>query len=62
MTAATDGRMFVANNAGLLEFDGNRWVLHYLPHKQTVRTVVVCAEDGSYLPVDLQHSDIGKRP
>ena len=43
--AATDDRIFVANNAGLLEFDGNRWVLHYLPHKQTVRTVV-CAPDG----------------
>lgn len=45
VTSGPDGSMFVANNGGLLEFDGSRWILHYLPHKQTVRAVV-STEDG----------------
>ena len=39
------GIMYVGNNKGLLEFDGNRWKLHELPTKNIVRTVYI-GEDG----------------
>lgn len=39
------GVMYVGNNKGLLEFDGNRWKLHELPTKNIVRTVYI-GEDG----------------
>lgn len=39
------GVMYIANNKGLLEFDGERWKLHELPTKNIVRAVYI-AEDG----------------
>lgn len=39
------GIMYVGNNKGLLEFDGNRWKLHELPTKNIVRSVYM-GEDG----------------
>lgn len=39
------GVMYVGNNKGLLEFDGNRWKLHELPTKNIVRSVYM-GEDG----------------
>lgn len=39
------GIMYIGNNKGLLEFDGNRWKLHELPTKNIVRTVYI-GEDG----------------
>lgn len=39
------GIMYIGNNKGLLEFDGNRWELHELPTKNIVRAVYI-GEDG----------------
>lgn len=39
------GIMYIGNNKGLLEFDGNRWKLHELPTKNIVRAVYI-GEDG----------------
>ena len=39
------GIMYIGNNKGVLEFDGNRWKLHELPTKNIVRTVYI-GEDG----------------
>lgn len=39
------GIMYIGNNKGLLEFDGNSWKLHELPVKNIVRAVYI-AEDG----------------
>lgn len=33
------GVMYIANNQGLLSYDGNRWALHYLPEKRIARCV-----------------------
>ncbi len=39
ITQAEDGTLFVANNGGMLEYDGSRWRLYTLPHGQVVRAV-----------------------
>lgn len=39
------GIMYIGNNQGLLEFDGNRWNLHELPNRDIVRAVYI-GEDG----------------
>ncbi len=39
------GIMYIGNNKGLLEFDGNSWKLHELPTKNIVRAVYI-GEDG----------------
>ena len=33
------GVMYIGNNKGLLEFDGNSWELHELPSRNIVRSV-----------------------
>jgi len=46
-----DGRIYVANNSGLLEFDGVHWNLWKMPNETVVRTVFVDKERiyvGSY--------------
>lgn len=35
------GIIYIANNQGLLSFDGNLWELHHLPNKRIVRSVFV---------------------
>ena len=40
ISKADDGRLYVANNKGLLEFDGLNWELHPLPNKTTLRSVL----------------------
>lgn len=40
ISKAHDGRLYVANNKGLLEFDGFKWSLHPLPNKTTLRSVL----------------------
>jgi len=40
ISKAGDGRLYVANNKGLLEFDSFRWTLSTLPNKTTVRSVL----------------------
>ncbi|UOB17138.1 helix-turn-helix and ligand-binding sensor domain-containing protein [Abyssalbus ytuae] len=37
----SDGYLYVANNEGLLEFDGLAWRLYTLPNKTIIRSVVV---------------------
>lgn len=39
LAQADDGTLFVANNAGMLEFDGSRWRLYPLPNGQPARAV-----------------------
>ncbi len=40
ISKAEDGRLYVANNNGLLEFDGLNWELHTIPNKTTLRSVL----------------------
>lgn len=49
------GIMYIGNNKGLLEFDGNRWKLHELPTKNIVRTVYI-GEDGKIFVGSLKSS------
>lgn len=41
------GEVFVANNKGLLRFNGQKWQLHELPNKTIVRSVL-CDKDKIY--------------
>ncbi len=46
-----DGKIYVANNNGLLVFDGLQWRLHEIPNKTTIRSVLAHKERvyiGSY--------------
>ncbi|MEB8330344.1 Two component regulator three Y domain-containing protein [Flavobacteriaceae bacterium KMM 6897] len=46
-----DGELFVANNKGLLHFNGEQWNLYRLPNKTVIRSVVILADKiftGSY--------------
>ncbi|MBC3845240.1 transcriptional regulator [Winogradskyella echinorum] len=40
ISRAEDGKVYAANNSGLLEYDGLVWELHQLPNKTTVRSVL----------------------
>lgn len=46
------GVMYFGNNKGLLEFDGNNWILHELPTKGVVRSIYIDTDGkifvGSY--------------
>lgn len=44
----SDGRMYFANNEGLVSFDGNYWKLHPLPNKTIVRSVAIGENDIIY--------------
>lgn len=35
-----DGKIYVANNNGLVVFDGLKWILHEIPNKTTLRSVL----------------------
>lgn len=51
ISKAEDGRLYVANNKGLLEFDGLKWTLNVLPNKTTIRSVLATNDRiyiGSY--------------
>ncbi|WP_027137592.1 helix-turn-helix and ligand-binding sensor domain-containing protein [Gaetbulibacter saemankumensis] len=37
---ADNGKVYVANDKGLLEFDGMKWGFHQLPNKTTIRSVL----------------------
>lgn len=39
LTIGDNGELFVANNQGLLHFNGEEWTLHKLPHETTIRSV-----------------------
>lgn len=36
-----NGKLYTANNNGLLEYDGLKWTLYQLPNKTTLRSVLV---------------------
>lgn len=40
ISKADDGRLYVANDKGMLEFDGLKWTLSVLPNKTTMRSVL----------------------
>ena len=51
ISKAADGRLYVANNKGLLEYDGLKWTLRQLPNKTTIRSVLATEDKiftGSY--------------
>ncbi len=51
LTVSNDGELFVANNQGLLHFNGEEWALHRLPHETTIRSVAYIDDkifSGSY--------------
>lgn len=51
ITRAEDGKVYIANNSGLLEFDALVWKFYQLPNKTTVRSVLATDDiiyTGSY--------------
>ncbi|SDG97749.1 helix-turn-helix and ligand-binding sensor domain-containing protein [Winogradskyella thalassocola] len=51
ISRADNGKVYVANNSGLLEYDGLVWKFHQLPNKTIVRSVLAVDEivyTGSY--------------
>ena len=51
ISVATNGKVYVANNKGLLVFNGLNWKLHTLPNKTTIRSVLAVKDriyTGSY--------------
>ncbi len=51
ISKADDGRLYVANTKGLLEYDGLTWTLNILPNKTTIRSVLAINDRvyiGSY--------------
>jgi len=51
LSKSKDGKLYVANNEGLLEFDGLKWTLWELPNKTTIRSVLAYDDKifiGSY--------------
>jgi ligand-binding sensor domain-containing protein/DNA-binding CsgD family transcriptional regulator len=44
-----DGRLYFANNDGLLEFDGTKWNIHKLPNGIVARSVFVATEGKIYV-------------
>lgn len=43
------GVMYIANNEGMLSYDGSNWTLHPLPNKTIVRSLQIVAEDTIYV-------------
>ncbi len=40
LSSDENGELFVANNKGLLHFNGEKWTLYKLPHNTTIRSVL----------------------
>jgi hypothetical protein len=40
VSKAKNGKLYVANNNGLLEYDGLKWLFLELPNKTTIRSVL----------------------
>lgn len=41
-----DGVVYIANNDGLLAFDGSNWTLHEMPHKRGVKSILADSDSG----------------
>ncbi|MGJ8734871.1 MAG: helix-turn-helix and ligand-binding sensor domain-containing protein, partial [Cellulophaga sp.] len=51
VSRAENGKLYVANNNGLLEYDGLKWDFKELPNKTTIRSVLAYKDriyTGSY--------------
>lgn len=51
VSKSKEGKLYVANDKGLLEFDGLKWTLMHMPNKTTVRSVLALGNAiyvGSY--------------
>lgn len=44
-----NGIIYVANNEGLLSYDGKNWILHALPNKTIVRSVEIAPDNNIYV-------------
>jgi len=44
-----DGRIYVGNNRGLLQFDGIRWRLHKLPNNNAARSIYIDKDERIYV-------------
>lgn len=49
ITQDNDGRVYFGNNKGVLEFDGQRWVLYTLPNNDIVRCVYYSHDNKLYV-------------
>ena len=49
------GTLYVANNSGLLSFDGNTWICHQTPEKMPVKQVTI-SHDTIYTCDEKQHA------
>src|SRR6185437_14225110 len=45
----SDGKMYFANNEGLISFDGNYWKIYPLPNKTIVRSLAIDGNDRIYV-------------
>ncbi|HET7115913.1 MAG TPA: two-component regulator propeller domain-containing protein, partial [Hanamia sp.] len=45
----SDGKMYFANNEGLISFDGNYWKVYPLPNKTIVRSLAIDGNDRIYV-------------
>lgn len=54
-TQDRSGRMYVANDEGLLTIDGYFWKLHPLPNETNIRLIAI-ADDGRILQEAREHS------
>ncbi len=55
-----DKKIYVANNSGLLQFDGEHWNLYEVPGKTAVRSVMVSGENiytGAYMEFGFWHTE-----
>lgn len=50
----SDGVLFVANDQGVLEFDGNQWVMHKLPMATRTRSIFVDSDNKIFVGGDNQ--------
>ncbi|MBC7722838.1 MAG: transcriptional regulator [Pedobacter sp.] len=49
ITQDKNGIIYIANNEGLLSFDGKNWSLFPLPNKTNVRSVAICNDNKIYV-------------
>lgn len=52
LSQGDDKRIYIANNSGLLEYNGERWNLHHVPGEAAVRSVLALKDKvytGSYM-------------
>ena len=58
LAVSPEGELFVANNKGLLHFNGEHWAFYQLPNKTTIRSVTWVRK--RFIPDLMRSLDIGK--